>query len=72
MQGQRVSIAEAAELLGLSQPCIRERMRRGCLPIGYAISPQKKGGKKWEFIIYRQMLLTFVGMKEDRATDGTT
>ena len=63
---QRVPISEAARLLGQSEPCIRERMRRGCLPIGHAISPRQKGGRKWEFIIYRAMLNAYMGLPEEQ------
>jgi len=39
MEKERVSVNEAAEILGMAPHMVRFRMKRGTLPIGKAIPP---------------------------------
>lgn len=58
---KRVTVAEAARELGVGQQCVREHMKRGLWPIGYADSPKITGGKDWEYYIFRDKLDKFLG-----------
>lgn len=58
---RRVTVAEAARELGVGQQCVREHMKRGLWPIGYADSPKITGGKDWEYYIFRDKLDKFLG-----------
>lgn len=57
---ERVSVAEAAEILGMSKQGIREHMKRNLfkVPIGYVTNPS---GKKEQYHIYRDMLNRHLG-----------
>lgn len=61
---ERVDLKEAAELLGVSVPCLRERMRRGIYPIGLYASKKQTGGKRDLFEVYRSKLNAFLGKEE--------
>lgn len=50
---ERVSVKDAAQLLGLSEDYVRYALRRGELPIGRAI---KGKGKHYIYLIYRDLL----------------
>lgn len=50
---ERVSVRDAARLLGLSEDYVRYALRRGELPIGRAI---KGKGKHYIYLIYRDLL----------------
>ncbi len=61
---ERVELKEAAELLGVSIPCLRERMRRGIYPIGLYIPKKESGNKRDAFEVYRSKLNKFLGKEE--------
>lgn len=51
----RVSVAEAADFLGVSRQFIRIGMQRGQLPIGAAV----KMSSVWTYYINRQQLIAY-------------
>lgn len=61
----KVPIQVAAEVLGVSQSCVRERMRRGIYPIGLYISKKQSGRTQDRFEIYRTKLEAFIGRELD-------
>ncbi len=61
MEKERVSVNEAAEILGMAPHMVRFRMKRGTLPIGKAIPPEKNGTSRWEFRVYRALLNKEIG-----------
>lgn len=63
---EKVPLKEAAELLGVSVPCLRERMRRGIYPIGLYIPKQQAGRKLDSFEVYRAKLYKFLGKEEQK------
>lgn len=50
---ERVSVREAAQILGLSEDYVRYALRRGELPIGRAI---KGKGRHYIYLIYKNLL----------------
>lgn len=54
---RRVSVKEAAEILGVSQQFIRIGMQRGLLPIGTAV----KMSSRWTYHISPKLLEEYVG-----------
>lgn len=58
---ERVSIKEAAEILGMSQQGVREHMKRNLfsVPIGYVTNPNGRN----QYHIYRNMLDKHIGAK---------
>lgn len=54
---QRISVKEAAEILGVSQQFIRIGMQRGLLPIGTAV----KMSSRWTYHISPKLLEEYVG-----------
>lgn len=50
---ERVSVKDAARILGLSEDYVRYALRRGELPIGRAI---KGKGRHYIYLIYRDLL----------------
>lgn len=61
---ERVSIAAAAEELGISPQSVRECMKRGIFDIGEAIPPDRKGVKTWTYLIFRRKLDKLLGKEE--------
>lgn len=61
---ERIKLAEAAKILGMSQQGVREHMKRNLFPepIGYVTSTS---GRK-QYHIYREMLNRHIGKKENR------
>ena len=59
---ERVSVAEAAEILGMAVPTVRYFMWKNRFnpPIGYVMKPNGDRGRK-TFYIYRDMLNKYVG-----------
>lgn len=56
-----VTVKEAAELLGINQQAIRERMLRGLLPIGIVVRCTDKGARRpYTYHIYREWLNRFL------------
>ena len=58
---ERVSVDEAAKILGMAPYMVRFRMKKKTLPIGRAIPPEQNGSSRWEFRIYRALLEKEVG-----------
>lgn len=58
---ERVSVDEAAKILGMAPYMVRFRMKKKILPIGRAIPPEQNGTGRWEFRIYRALLEKEVG-----------
>lgn len=56
---ERVSLAETARILGMSEQGVREHMKRGLFhpPIGYVTQP----GNRKQYHIYRSMLFQYIG-----------
>lgn len=57
---QRISVKEAAELLGVSQQFVRIGLQRGILPIGTAV----KMSSRWTYHISPKLLKEYIGTKE--------
>jgi len=61
MEGsERVTIAEAARMIGISQQGLREYVKRGIIPIGVAV-PDLGQGKTHRYFIPRDKLEAFLG-----------
>lgn len=60
-QSERVSVKEAARILGMSQQGVREHMKRNLfsVPIGYVTKP----GQTYQYHIYRSMLNKHIGIE---------
>ena len=60
---ERVSVEEAARILGMSKQGVREHMKRNkfTVPIGYVTQQSKK---KMQYHIYRSMLNKHIGKEE--------
>lgn len=56
----KISISQAAKLIGKSELFVREGMRRELLPIGTAM--QMPGSTKWTFVISPSMLAAYLGV----------
>lgn len=54
---QRISVKEAAEVLGVSPQFVRIGMQRGLLPIGTAV----KMSSRWTYHISPKLLEEYVG-----------
>lgn len=61
---ETVLVEEAAEILGITAPCLRELLIRGLIPIGYAY--RKDGAKRRKFVIYRGLLDEYKAKIEGR------
>ena len=53
----RISVSEAAKLLGVSPQFVRIGMQRGTLPIGSAV----KMSSKWTYHISEKLLKEYIG-----------
>lgn len=60
---RKVTVAEAARLLGKSSLFVREAMKAGLLPIGTAI--QLPGSSKWTFHISPGLLAEYLGEEKN-------
>lgn len=60
MVSERIPVAKAAKMLGLSPQGVREHMKKNLFkpPIGHVIP---KTEKKYEYLIYRDMLMRYMG-----------
>lgn len=56
----RVTVKEAARILGVSEQFVRIGMQRGMLPIGGAV----KMSSKWTYYISRNKLEEYAGIKK--------
>lgn len=66
---ERVSVAEASKLLGISPQGIRVQMQRGELPIGKAV--RSVTGNGWRYLIFKDKLNEFIGRKDKETGNGT-
>lgn len=64
---QRVKVADAAKLMGVSEQFIRIGLQRQILPIGHAVKL-----RQWVYYISKPLLEQYVGKKTPSAkTEGT-
>lgn len=57
---ERLSLKEAAKLLGMSRQKLAKRLQRGLMSeIGYAYPPIKEGGQ-WDYDIYRSKVERYI------------
>lgn len=59
---EKITVAQAAALLGKSTLFVREGLRRGALPFGTAY--KLPGTDKWNYIISPPALYEYIGMKK--------
>lgn len=64
---QRISVSEAARLMGVSQQFIRVGMQSGKLPIGEAVQVT---GRRWTYYISPKRFEKFTGIKMPPAATG--
>jgi len=62
---ERIKVAEAAKLMGVSEQFVRIGMQRGRLPIGKAVQLSEK---RWTYYISPKLFEEFTGIK--RAVSG--
>lgn len=62
---ERIKVADAARLMGVSEQFIRVGMQRGLLPIGTAVKL-----RQWVYYISRPMLEEYMGKKMPPAATG--
>ena len=55
---ERLTVKEAATVLGMTEDYIRFQMRKGTLPIGIAI---KGKGNSFRYLIFKRKLDEFIG-----------
>lgn len=63
MDEKRISIAEAAEMMGTSKQYIRIGLQRGQLPFGTAV----KLSSIWTYHISPQKFYDYLGMRKEKA-----
>ena len=61
----RIKVADAAKLMGVSEQFIRIGLQRNTLPIGHAVKL-----KQWAYYISRPMLEQYTGTKIPPAATG--
>jgi len=59
----RVTVAEAAEIIGCRKEIIHSKMKRGEWDLGQAIKPKRAGGN-YHYIIFRPKLEKFLGIEK--------
>ena len=62
---ERVKVADAARLMGVSEQFVRIGLQRGILPIGHAVKL-----RQWAYYISRPMLEAYTGKKIPPAATG--
>ena len=55
---ERITVKEAAKVLGMTEDYVRYQMRKGTLPIGTAV---KGKGKGYRYLIFKRKLDEFIG-----------
>lgn len=60
MESNRLSIAEAAKLMGASEQFIRIGLQRGILPFGYAMQMTRK---RYTYVIIKQKFIEYTGIE---------
>ncbi len=66
--GDRISVSEAAEMLGMSIQVLREKMRTNKLNIG-SVMPSKRGVNN-TYYIYRSRVLEHIKGKSETGTES--
>lgn len=61
MTAKKISVAEAAKILGKSEQFVRIGLQRGLLPIGTAV----KMSSRWTYHISPKLLAEYVGEIEE-------
>lgn len=71
-QSERVSVKEAARLLGIAPQGVRECMKRGILDIGIVIPSYcgSENGKNNTYLIYRDKLNRVLGKREEKTFEA--
>ena len=59
MENNKITIAEAAKLMGVSQQFIRIGLQQGLFPFGCAL---KMSGGRYTYLIIRNKLLEYMGI----------
>ena len=59
MKGRKITVKQAAELLGKHELFVRECIKDGSLPIGTAM--QNPGSGRWNFLISPTALADYIG-----------
>lgn len=67
MEKERISIAEAAKILGCNQEAIRQHIRKGIWDFGEVIPKKKTGKKRDQFFVYRRKLYRHLGIEREEA-----
>lgn len=57
---ERISVKEAAAILGCNPQAVRENMKSGRWDLG-SVVPTGKAGKKYNYYIYRAKINKFIG-----------
>ena len=67
MTQERIPISEAAKILGIGAPQVRNFMKRGVMPIGQVLSPNQTGKTVYTYYVYRSKLEKYIGreLKEE-------
>ena len=63
---ERISVADAAKLMGVSKQFIRLGLQQGTLPIGTAVKM-----REWVYFISRPLLEAYIGKKMPPAATGS-
>ena len=59
MESNRLSVAEAAKLMGASEQFIRIGLQRGILPFGYAMQMTRN---RYTYVIIKQKFIEYTGI----------
>lgn len=62
----KITVAEAAKMIGISPMFLRIKLRRGDLPFGMAV----KGRKRWSYYINRIRLEKWLAGEDLEVDDG--
>lgn len=60
----KVTVAEAAKMIGVDPDYLRQRMKRGEWDLGVVVPPPK-GGQIYKYIIFRPKLERFLGIGQE-------
>ena len=60
----KVTVAEAASIIGCDKDFLRQRMKRGEWDLGEVVPPNNKGGI-YRYIIFRPKLERFLGITKE-------
>ena len=63
MKGKRITVKEAAAILGMTPDYIHYHMRVGDLPIGHVMKAAK--GTRKQYIIFEDLVKAFTGERKE-------